>query len=104
MEGVGGSSSEIKELLSICIPLVEDRRERWLNISLWQYFSAARKGEAFGLPSAPKYKVPETKARLERYLAEPWYRTTDKPNPGKDLIVAATLPSGIIDVSLWGTR
>lgn len=61
------------------------------------------KEEASGLHSASKHKVPETQARLERYLAEPWYKATDKPNLGKDLILAATRLSRIIDISFWGT-
>lgn len=78
---------------------MENRRENWLSISLQQHFSAARK-EGSIWASVSKHKVPETQARLEKHLTELWYRATDKPNPGKDLILAAILLSGIIEVSL----
>lgn len=65
------------------------------SISLWQYFLLQGRREAFGLLFASKHKVPETLAKLERYLAEPWYTAANKPNPGKDLIPAIIHLSGI---------
>lgn len=77
-----GNPNEIKEHLSICKPLVEDRRESCKYnpvISLLQ-----GRIEACGLLSTCKHKGLEIQAKLERYLVEKWYRVNDKPNPEKD--------------------
>lgn len=60
------------------------------------FFCYDEGGKHLGFSLLPSIKYLRTQARL----AELSYRATDKPNPGKDLILAATLLSGIIDVSL----
>lgn len=89
------------EGVAICNPLVErggsgGQAQAYGSIILLQ-----GRREACALP----IKDPtETEARAERCLAEPLQRATDKPNPAEDLVLAAALPSGSTDVSLWGSR